>query len=299
METFPAFFPLRDRRVVIAGDGAPAEAKARLFEGSPADVIRLNPRDSLDPAAYARADLIFIASFDEAFAVAAAASARAAGGTAPINVVDHPDLSDFHTPAIIDRGQVVAAIGTAGAAPLMASLLRAEIEIRVPASAGRVAALLALRREALRAAFPDLPARRGFLRAVLAGPVAIAAEAGDLVQAERLLDEALTAGWSGLGRVSLVEAPPAADLISVRAVRALNVADILVIGEGGEAVIDAHARRDAERWAWSDMNASIIADQVSQGRLVVLAARVIPSGLGKALEARGAPVDRLAPAPFR
>jgi siroheme synthase-like protein len=297
METFPAFFPLKGRRVVIAGDGDPAEAKARLFEGSPAILIRLDSLAAIDPAAYARADLIFIASFDEAFVLAATGAARAAGGKAPVNVVDHPDLSDFHTPAIIDRGQVVAAIGTAGAAPLMASLFRAEIETRVPESAGRVASLLALRRDALRAAFPDLPARRGFLRAILAGPVAAAADAGDLGQAARLLDEALTAGWAGVGRVSLIEVPPVADLISVRAVRALNFADIIVAGDAGEAVIAAHGRRDAELWTWPRLTVSTLVDQVKAGRLIAVVARTIPANLGQTLEARGVSVDRLAPAP--
>lgn len=297
METFPAFFPLKGRRVVIAGDGDPADAKARLFEGSPAVVIRLDPSAAINPAAYAKADLIFIASFDKAFVLAAAAAARAAGGAAPVNVVDHPDLSDFHTPAIIDRGQVVAAIGTAGAAPLMASLLRAEIETRVPESAGRVASLLALRRDALRSAFPDLPARRGFLRAVLAGPVAAAADAGNLAEAERLLNEALTAGWSGVGRVSLIEAPLVADLISVRAVRALNFADILVPGDASAAIVAAHGRRDAELWTWAGLTESALVDQATAGRLIAVVARAIPDTLGLALEARGVSVDRLLPAP--
>jgi precorrin-2 dehydrogenase/sirohydrochlorin ferrochelatase len=296
METFPAYFPLKHRKVVIAGDGDPAEAKARLFEGSPALVIRLDRAPALDPAAYAQADLIFIASFDKPFVLAATTAARAAGVRAPINVVDHPELSDFHTPAIIDRGQVVAAIGTAGAAPLMASLLRAEIETRIPQSAGRVAGLLALKRDALRDAFPDLPARRGFLRAMLAGPVTQAAEASDLGLAEQLMDEALAAGWSGAARISLIEAPPAADLISVRAVRALNVADILAIGEGGESVADAHGRRDAERWTMGHLNGSDLDAQIAHGRLIAVVARTMPAGLGEALEARGVMVDRLAPA---
>src|SRR5476649_1791948 len=137
METFPAYYPLKGKRVVIAGEGEPAEAKARLFEGSPAQVLRLTGAAALDPSAYSGANLIFVASFDAAFCEGAARAARAAG--VPLNVVDHPELSDFHTPAIVDRGQVVAAVGTAGASPLLASLLRAEVEMRIPESAGRIA----------------------------------------------------------------------------------------------------------------------------------------------------------------
>jgi precorrin-2 dehydrogenase / sirohydrochlorin ferrochelatase len=76
MEIFPAFFPLRGKRVVIAGEDRAAEAKARLFEGSPADVVRLAGAAAFEPAAYAGADLIFVASFDPAFQERAA---RAAG----------------------------------------------------------------------------------------------------------------------------------------------------------------------------------------------------------------------------
>src|SRR5271165_6039883 len=99
MESFPAFFPLRGLRVIIAGDGEGAEAKARLLAGSPAELVRLTGQAALDPAAYAGAGLIFVASYDRAYASAAAAAARQAG--APLNVVDRPELSDFHTPAIV------------------------------------------------------------------------------------------------------------------------------------------------------------------------------------------------------
>ena len=67
MDTFPAFFPLAGRRVVIAGEGEPAIAKARLFEGSPAEVVRVGPDAAFDPAAYLGADLVFVASFDRDF----------------------------------------------------------------------------------------------------------------------------------------------------------------------------------------------------------------------------------------
>ena len=90
MDTFPAFFPLRGKRVAIAGEGGPAEAKARLFEGSPAQVVRLAGGAAFEPDAYAGADLIFVASFDAGFCEAAARAARAAH--APLNVADHPEL---------------------------------------------------------------------------------------------------------------------------------------------------------------------------------------------------------------
>jgi precorrin-2 dehydrogenase/sirohydrochlorin ferrochelatase len=294
METFPAFFPLAGRRVVIAGDGEGAEAKARLFAGSPATVVRLAPPEALEPLAYAGADLIFVASYDTAFATAAAALARLTG--APLNVVDRPELSDFHTPAIIDRGQVVAAIGTAGAAPLLASLLRAEIETRVPAGAGDIAALLGSRRDALREAFPDLPARRAFLRAVLAGPAARAAEAGESEAAGRLMDAAIVGGHAAQGRVSFLEIPTALDLISLRAVRALNIVDIVVVGEGADAMLAAHARRDAEHWSPEAATVEAIAREATAGRLIAVAGEGAPADLAARLAAQGIAVEHLAAA---
>lgn len=300
METFPAFFPLRGLRVVIAGDGEPAEAKARLLAGSPADLVCLADEEALDPAAYAGAGLIFVASYDPAFAAAAAAAARQAG--APLNVVDHPELSDFHTPAIIDRGQIVAAVGTTGAAPLIASLLRAEVELRIPPAAGPIAALLGDRRAALREAFPDLPARRAFLRSVLSGPVETAAAAGDLDEAARVLDVAIASRESFTGRVSFIDAPPAADLLSVRAVRVLNVADILVLGEGAGPLVEVHARRDAEHWAWEHEagarhTETALAEQARAGRLIAVVDRVFAEGAAQRLAAAGVSVERLEPAP--
>src|SRR5687768_967213 len=121
MDAFPAFYSLHGRRVVIAGSGDMAEAKARLFAGSPAEVARVEGDAAYDPAAYAGAVLAFVASEDDGFAHLAAAAARAAH--VPVNVADRPALCDFTTPAVLDRGEVVAAVGTGGAAPLLASLL--------------------------------------------------------------------------------------------------------------------------------------------------------------------------------
>ncbi len=243
VETFPAFFPLAGKRVVIAGTGEPAEAKARLFAGSPAALVRLEGEAAFDPAAYAGADLVFVASFDRVFADRAAGAARACG--APLNVVDRPELSDFHTPAIVDRGAVVAAIGTTGVAPVLASLLRSELEARLSPGLAPLSELLGERRAAIRAAFPDLALRRAFFRSVLSTGMTEAAQRSRSEAAARL-DAAIGHGAPPGGRVSFVLAPGDADLISVRAVRALATADVIV-AEPSSAMVERHARRDAER----------------------------------------------------
>jgi precorrin-2 dehydrogenase/sirohydrochlorin ferrochelatase len=191
MDSFPAFFPLAGRRVVIVGSGEHAEGKARLFEGSPAEVARIDDGQALDPETYRGAVLAFIASGDPAFDELAARAAREAG--VPVNVVDRTALCDFFTPALVDRGQVVAAVGTGGASPVLAQVLRQELESSIPEGSGRLAALLQEFRKPVQAAFPDLKARRAFVLGVLDGPAAKAAMEGRMDEARALLQQALAA----------------------------------------------------------------------------------------------------------
>jgi precorrin-2 dehydrogenase/sirohydrochlorin ferrochelatase len=245
MDSFPAFFPLLGKTVVIVGAGEAAEAKVRLFEGSPATLRRLDGEAALDPKSYADAALAFVASPDDAFAAAAAGAARAAN--VPVNVVDRPSLCDFTTPAVIDRGRVVAAIGTGGASPMLATLLRHDIETRVPEGAGRVAALFSSMQAEVRQALPEPHRRRAFLRAALASPAADAAMRGDTAIAVSLLRAALARDEPGAGSVQFIDARGPADLLTLRAARALASADILVCDAGAHQEVVALARRDAER----------------------------------------------------
>ena len=189
MESFPAYFPLAGRRVVIAGSGVHAEGKAKLFVGSPAEVVRVDDGRAFDPETYRGAALAFIATDEAPFAEMAARAAREAG--VPVNVVDRPQLCDFFTPALVDRGEVVAAVGTGGASPVLAQVLKQELETRIPEGAGRVAALLREFRKPVQAAFPDIAARREFVLGVLEGPAARAAMDGDMAEARVLMRRAL------------------------------------------------------------------------------------------------------------
>ncbi|WP_374469212.1 NAD(P)-dependent oxidoreductase [Phenylobacterium sp.] len=267
MDAFPAFFPLAGRTVVIAGAGEGAEAKARLFDGSPAQVRRLDGPEALDPAGYAGAALAFVASPDDAFAEAAAAAARQAH--VPVNVVDRPALCDFTTPAVIDRGEVVAAIGTAGASPMLATLLRHDIEARVPEGAGRVAALFRNLQEEVRRALPEAHRRRAFLRAALTGPAAQAALSGDMEAAARRLRQALQEDAPSLGVVQVLDARGPAEHLTLKASRALAAADVLVCDPGVDPNIVSLARRDAERLAPAALSAERLRSLVEDGMRVV------------------------------
>lgn len=245
MDAFPAFFPLAGRSVAIAGEGEGADAKARLFVGSPATVVRLDNIASLDPASYVGMTLAFVAGDDETWARQAADAARAAH--VPVNVVDRPALCDFTTPSIIDRGAVVAAIGTGGASPMLATMLRQDIEARTPEGIGRVAELFQTMQDEVRAAFPDAGARRRFLRTALSSPAAEAALAGDMDAARSRLRALLAGGQTLSGAVNYIEAAGPAERLTLKAVRALAAADILVCDPGINLDILAMARRDAER----------------------------------------------------
>ncbi|HZZ90550.1 MAG TPA: NAD(P)-dependent oxidoreductase [Caulobacteraceae bacterium] len=295
MDAFPAFFPLSGARVVIAGEGEGAEAKARLLAASPATVARIAGEAGLSADAYRGAALAFVSSPDAGFCAQAAAAAREAG--APVNVVDHPELSDFHTPAIIDRGQVVAAIGTGGAAPIVAALVRAELEAKLPAGLGHLVEVFGRLRTQTREAFPDLAQRRAFLRGMMSGAVAEAADAGDLPEAERRMRVALTEGAGARGQVWLIVAPAARDLLSLRAANALAVADTLVLGTDVAPDVAVLARRDAPRRALADTGAGFLAAEAKAGRqTAVVAAAEALTALALAL-GDAAPHQLLAPAP--
>ena len=268
MDAFPAFFPLAGRSVAVAGEGEAADAKVRLFEGSPARVVRLAGAMALDPASYAGMALAFITGADEAWVVQAVAAARAAH--VPVNATDRPALCDFTTPAVIDRGEVVAAIGTGGGSPMLATMLRQDIEARVPEGAGRIAALFRLMQAEVRAALPETAARRRFLRAALTGPAAEAATAGDLEGAKERLRAALSDGPRLLGSVRYIDARGPAERLTLKAARALAAADVLVCDADAHPDVLALARRDAERLAPQSPRdlEDLVADGLNVARLV-------------------------------
>jgi precorrin-2 dehydrogenase / sirohydrochlorin ferrochelatase len=299
MDAFPAFFPLAGRRVVVAGEGEAADAKARLFDGSPAVLVRITGAEALKPQAYAAASLAFVADADEAFVTAAAAAARAAG--AVVNVVDHPALCDFITPALVDRGEVVAAVSTTGAAPMLAALLRNDLEAAIPEGAGRVAALFRQMREEIRQALPDLPRRRAFLREALSGLAAEAATRGDMASAARLLRQALAGDVLAVhaGRVCIVDGDGPADLLSLRASRALSLAEILVADPDCALSVLGLVRRDARRLTPEEAGVSDMVRFARGGAQVVRLVSPAPDqAMLDAFDSSGFVVERLRSARF-
>jgi uroporphyrin-III C-methyltransferase/precorrin-2 dehydrogenase/sirohydrochlorin ferrochelatase len=188
-----------------------------------------------------------VALDDAAAAAAAVALARAAG--VPVNAVDRQELCDFITPAIVDRDPVVVAIGTEGTAPVLARQIKARLEAMLPAGLGGLARWAAGLRNRAAQAIARGATRRRFWDRFFDGPAARAFLAGRYVEAAGLVEDALATGTlPETGRVTLVGAGPGdPDLLTFKAMRAMQEADVIVADRlVGPAILD-RARRDAER----------------------------------------------------
>jgi len=262
---FPAFLRISGRPVVIVGEGAEAAAKLRLVletDAVPRLVAKAPVRELAalivghDVEHHARgfrdadldgAVLVFAASGDRPTDESVVAAARARG--VPANAVDHPELCDFYTPALINRAPVAIAIGSSGAGPVLTQKLRARIEALLPPRLGQLAALAATFRPAAEKTVPAGAMRRRFWSRFFEGRVADQVYAGrtDLArrEASRLLGDV---DGAADGFVSLVGAGPGAeDLLTLRAQRALLAADVIVHDRLVPAGIIALGRRDAAR----------------------------------------------------
>ncbi len=167
-----------------------------------------------------------------------------------VNVVDDPALCSFIFPAIIDRSPIVAAVSSGGAAPVLARLLRAKIETTIPPAYGKLAQLAEKFRGQVKQHFNDPAQRRIFWENCFQGQVAEQVFAGNAQQAEQTLRQALAgqAQEKTCGEVYLIGAGPgAADLLTFRALRLMQQADVVVYDHLVSPEIIDLARRDSEK----------------------------------------------------
>ncbi len=244
MRHFPAFLDLRGRTVLLLGTGEVADRKAEPLARAGA-VIR--QAEAFAPELLDGVVLAVGADAPEEELRALSAAAQARG--IPVNVVDKPALCSFITPAIIDRAPVTVAVSTGGAAPVLARMIRQRIETVLPPAIGTLAALAERFQAAIRARLPDLAARRRFLDAALTGAPADLALAGRVPEAEAAFAQALEgAETTPPGIVYLVGAGPgSADLLTLRALRLMGEADVIVHDRLVPTAVLDMARRDAER----------------------------------------------------
>ena len=268
MQTFPLFLTLKDRRALVVGGAEPAARKVELLLQAGARVSLIAETvtgemaqliadgrvtwagHGFDSGDLDGISLVIVATEDGA--LQARVSHAAQRRCLPVNVVDRPKLSTFLMPAIVDRGPITVAISTGGAAPALARKLRAEIERTLPATIGRLARFAEIFRDQVRRTLREPRARRRFWDRVFAGRIGELALAGDEIGARRelirLLDGARNPSQPPAGIVHLVGAGPGdADLLTLKAHRLLQRADVVVYDRLVSADVLAMARRDAER----------------------------------------------------
>lgn len=244
MDAFPLSWPLEGRRVALFGAGAFARRKLALLEKTPALVeVFAAEADWPTAAALRGAAFAIVAVEDAAEAERAAALVRAAG--VPLNVVDRPALSDFHVPAIVDRGDLTIAVATGGTAPALSRDVRAAIEAAVPDSTTALAHFAKAIRGLVRE-IADYDTRRVVWERILRGPAGERARSGDFEAAERLA-RAEIEHPARRGVVHIVGAGPGdPELLTLKALRALQDADVIVHDRLVDKRVLDMARRDAD-----------------------------------------------------
>ena len=270
MDYLPVFLRLGAQRALVVGGGPVALRKAEWLIRAGARVRVAAPE--LCPALAeraARAELehlaqpftpahlsgvaVAVAASDDREVNAAVSEAAQALGI-PVNVVDAPELSSFIFPAIIDRAPLIVAVSSAGAAPVLARRVRAQIEALLPARLGALARFLGERRAAVRRALAPA-ARRAFWERLIDGSASGQVLAGEEAAAERGFARELSgarrgrAGSSaGPGEVYIIGAGPGdPDLLTLRALQLLQQADVILYDRLVPDEILERARRDAER----------------------------------------------------
>ena len=260
----PVFFSLHGRRTIVAGGGAGAAWKAELLAAAGAEVSVFAETISAEMEEIAAASggsialhlrapamsdfdgvAIAVADLDEEAAIAFRDLASASG--VPVNVVDKPALSDFTFGAIVNRSPVVIGISTDRAAPVLGQAIRRRIETLIPPALAGWARAAKLLRDRVARRLPDRAARRAFWERFVdrafsgdGGP----ASARDL---DRLVDR-VAASARRAGRVTLVGAGPGdAELLTVKAIRAMQRADVILYDDLVSDEVLALARREAKR----------------------------------------------------
>ena len=263
MQFLPLFHKLQDRPVLVIGGGEVALRKARLLSdaGAVLRVVAPEIRSELQELAgpggmflrgYVSSDLqgvaLVIAATDDV-PLNAQISAEAQALGIPVNVVDAPALCSVIFPAIVDRSPLIVAVSSGGDAPVLARLIRAKIETWIPATYGQLANLGKRFRERVKQLFPDVQQRRVFWEDVFQGQIAESVFAGKPEEGERLLEERLAgAAPRALGEVYLVGAGPGdPDLLTFRALRLMQQADVVLYDRLVAPAIIELCRRDAER----------------------------------------------------
>lgn len=228
LHSLPLFVRLAGQPVILVGEGHIADTKRRVIERAGGVIVGEG----------AAARFAFVVD-DEA----AAHRLRARGVL--VNMADRPALCDFTMPAIVERGDVIVAVSTGGASAGLAAALRQRLEAWLPATLGALATALKFARARIHARWPDFDDRRRAIAAALSegGP----ADPLGAADVERWLGSGVDAPEPRMLKVTLTSPDP--DDLTLRAARALGLADRVYHAPGVPPAVLDRARGDAERIA--------------------------------------------------
>jgi len=298
MDFLPIFFDIKNKTSLVIGGGEVAARKVALLQKAGGDIKVIAPTlcptlaSMLENGAfehiqreYRDGDLnnsaLVIAATDDQ-ETNRTISEQAKALNIPVNVVDQPELCSFIVPSIIDRSPVVAAVSTGGASPVLARLIRSKLESLIPAGYGRLAELAQRYRDKVKARFDNTNDRRLFWERVLRGGVAERVFSGHMEEADVAMEKALNEADAStpMGEVYLVGGGPGdPDLLSFRALRLMQQADVVVYDRLVAKPILEMTRKDAERiYVGKERNKhamrqeeinQLLADLAKQGKRVV------------------------------
>jgi uroporphyrin-III C-methyltransferase/precorrin-2 dehydrogenase/sirohydrochlorin ferrochelatase len=316
MRYFPIFLDFDGQRVLTVGGGEAIFNKIRLLQRTSAAIeIVAESLDATLDGLVSHGGLAWVArrfepaQLDGVVAVFAAADditnkavfEAARRRNIPVNVVDRPNLSTFLTPAIVDRDPLVIAIGTEGTGPVLAQGVRARIEAMLPYRIGELALAAGTLRDRIAAAISTGSGRRAFWANYFFGPASEAFLADNSARYGEAIDAAIAeASAPRPGRVSFLTAPADPELLTLKAHRKLQEADVIIHDRGADARILDYARRDATRIAVEAATPDLLLSEAAKGRHVVRlrseAARLVASSGRElaALAAAGVPVEIVA-----
>jgi uroporphyrin-III C-methyltransferase/precorrin-2 dehydrogenase/sirohydrochlorin ferrochelatase len=298
----PLFFALEGKRALVAGGNAAAAWKVELlsaagarvdvYAGEPGDEVLalaatpprgpiISHRREWQEADFKGAAIAIGACEDADDAGRFSAAARAAG--VPVNVIDKPDFCDFAFGSIVNRSPLVIGISTDGAAPVFAQAIRAKLEAMIPQGFARWADAARRWRGPLKLSGLSFAARRRFWQIFTAHAVRNPDQEPRQSDFDALLAATQAEGESvERGSVILVGAGPGdPELLTLRAVRAMQSADVILFDDLVSPQVLDFARREAKKMLvgkaghgpacrQSDINALMIALARSGKRVVRL-----------------------------
>jgi len=271
MRYFPIFIDTHNQTCLVIGAGEVAARKVELLLKTPAKITVVAPEHCNTIAQYAETGditlisrefeptdihnqkLIFVATNDNQLNAHIHQLATAKGLL--VNVVDNPPLCEFITPAIVDRSPIVVALSSGGVAPVLLRYLRQKLEAVLPTGISKLGALFEAFRDKVKAQFSSVDERRTFWEEVMEGNIAELAQQGQIAAASQALENKLAGqnktshqNESEIGCVYLIGAGPGdPELLTFKAVRLMQKADVVVYDRLVSKDILELARRDAEK----------------------------------------------------